>query len=73
MIWSFFGSGHGKGLHDGACAIVKGFLRKEQQNAHAKKLQNVEEEVTFFWKHLFCRLETTFNGEGSLSKGFFGM
>jgi len=23
MVWSYFGSGHGKGVHDGAGAILK--------------------------------------------------
>ncbi len=68
MIWSFFGSGHGKGLHDGAC--VKVFLKKEQQNAHGEKLQNVKEVVTFLRKHLSCRLETTFSGEKKPFKRF---
>jgi hypothetical protein len=70
MIWSFFGSSHGKGPHDGACAIVKGFLKKEQQNVHAEKLQNVKEVVTFLKKHLSYRLETTLSGERKPFKRF---
>jgi len=31
MLWSFFGSGHGKGSHDGARAITKGFVERATQ------------------------------------------
>jgi len=23
MIWSYFGFGHGKGMHDGVCVVLK--------------------------------------------------
>jgi hypothetical protein len=29
MLWNFFGSGHGKGEHDGVGAIAKRKLQKE--------------------------------------------
>jgi len=29
MLWSFFGSSHGKGPHDGAKDVLKRFLRSE--------------------------------------------
>jgi hypothetical protein len=38
MMWSFFGSGHGKGPHDGARAIIKCFIQREQLNVHDAKL-----------------------------------
>ncbi len=47
ILWSFFGSGHGKGPHDGARVVVKIFIRKEQFNAHGVKLHNAEEVVAF--------------------------
>lgn len=47
MMWSFFGSGHGKGPHDGARAIIKCFIRREQLSAHGRKLQNASEVVNF--------------------------
>jgi hypothetical protein len=28
MMWNFFGSSHGKGLHDGAKVVVKRFFWK---------------------------------------------
>jgi hypothetical protein len=60
MIWSFFGSGHGKGPHDGARVVIKRFLKKEQLNVHGEKLQNVEKVVTLLKKHLSNKLETSY-------------
>jgi hypothetical protein len=34
----FFGSGHGKGPHDGARTLIKCFIWHEQLNAHGAKL-----------------------------------
>jgi len=45
--WNFFGSGHGKGSHDGAGAIIKRLIRKEQLDANGGKLQNAKEVVQF--------------------------
>jgi hypothetical protein len=58
-MWSFFGSGHGKGPHDGARVVVKRFLQREQLNVPGEKLQNVKEVVIFLHKHLFDRPETS--------------
>lgn len=38
MFWSFFGSGHDKGSHDGTRVIIKRLLQKEQLNVHGVKL-----------------------------------
>jgi hypothetical protein len=38
MLWSFFGSGHGKGPHDDVRIVIKRFLRREQLVAHGAKL-----------------------------------
>jgi hypothetical protein len=54
-VVEFFGSGHGKGSHDGAGAMVKRFFRREQLNAQRKKLQNAKEVVTFLYEHLSNR------------------
>jgi hypothetical protein len=45
--WNFFGSGHGKGSHDGVDAIIKRLIQKEQLDANGGKLQNVKEVVQF--------------------------
>ncbi len=33
---NFFGSGHGKNLHDGASVVIKRLIRKEQLDANYK-------------------------------------
>ncbi|KAG0596207.1 hypothetical protein M758_UG232800 [Ceratodon purpureus] len=48
MVWSYFGSGHGKGLHDGARAMLKCAIRKEEMNFDSRtKLQNAADVVSF--------------------------
>ncbi len=59
--WNFFGSGHGKGLHDGAGVVIKRLIRKEQPDANGAKLQNAKEVVQFLHEHLSKRLETSYS------------
>ena len=33
-VWSFFGLGHGKGLHDGAGAVLKRYIGRAQLDPH---------------------------------------
>ncbi len=47
MLWSYFGLGHGKGVHDGVGAILKLEIRKEQFRMDGQKLQNVVDVVAF--------------------------
>ena len=47
MEWNFWGSGHGKGPHDGASACLKQGLRKEQLKVNATKLHNALDVVLF--------------------------
>jgi hypothetical protein len=47
MMWSFFGSRHGKGPHDGMQVVIKCFIRCKQFNAHGTKLQNATEVINF--------------------------
>jgi hypothetical protein len=54
--WNFFGSGHGKGLHDGDGVVIKRLIRKEQLYVNGAKLQNVKEFVQFLHEHLSNRL-----------------
>jgi len=60
MLWNFFKNERGKGPHDGARAVIKRFLCREQLDAHGAKLQNAKEMVGFLRKHLSKRLETSF-------------
>jgi hypothetical protein len=62
MLWSFFGSKHGKGLHDGVGTTIKRLLRREQLDAHGAKLQNGEEVVDFLCKNLSNKLEASYIG-----------
>ncbi len=57
MLWSFFGSGHGKGPHDGGRAMIKWFLRREQLNPQGRKLQNATEIVAFLCEQLSSRVD----------------
>lgn len=47
MLWSFYGSGHGKGEWDGAGAVVKRALRSEQLLNPHRRLQTAEDCVHF--------------------------
>jgi hypothetical protein len=49
MTWNFFATGHGKGKVDGAGALFKREVRKEQIKPDGLKLQNTA-EVTAFLK-----------------------
>ncbi len=50
-LWSFFGSRHGKGPHDGASAIVKRF-KQAQLDVQGPQLQNANQVVIFMYEHL---------------------
>jgi len=60
-MWSFFGSGHGKGLHDGDGVVIKRLIQKEQFDANGAKLQNAKEVVQFLHEHLSKRLKTSYS------------
>ena len=48
MVWSYFGSGHGKGVHDGAGAMLKCALRREEMNFQSRtRLQSAADVVNF--------------------------
>jgi plasmid stability protein len=47
MVWSYFGSRHGKGVHDGAREILKQKIREEQLNMDARRFQSVADVVSF--------------------------
>ena len=53
MMWSFFGSGHGKGEHDGAGAVIKRTLTHEQLKANSWILKSACDVVAFL-QHRFC-------------------
>jgi hypothetical protein len=45
MLWSFFAIGHGKGEVDGARALLKHEIKKEQLKLVGRKLHNKNEVV----------------------------
>ncbi len=47
IIWSYFTTEHGKGKVDGASALLKRELHKEQLKPQGLKIQNAKEVVTF--------------------------
>lgn len=47
MVRSLLGSGHGKGKHDGAGAIAKQALRKEQRKFDGILLRDAEESAAY--------------------------
>jgi hypothetical protein len=51
-MWSFFGSGHGKGPHGGVDAVLKQFIRQVQLDVEAHELQNAEHVVAFLGDRL---------------------
>lgn len=71
MMWSFFGSAHGKGPHDGAGAVVKRFIRKEQLNAHGAKLTCAADVVQFLKENLAERPESSYTGARKPMKRMF--
>jgi hypothetical protein len=36
MVWSYFGNGCGKGIHDGVRVILKYEIQKEQMNMNSE-------------------------------------
>ena len=71
MLWNFFGSGHGKGPHDGAGAVVKCFIRREQLKPYGVKLQSARDVVGYLTAHLSERPETSYMGHRKPMRRFF--
>ena len=62
-IWSFFGSGHGKGPHNGAGAVLKRYMCNAQLDVHGPKLEDVETVVRFLREKLSVKPESCYPGE----------
>jgi len=51
MVWFYLGSGHGKGVHDKARAMLKQEIHKKQLTMDSERLWCVTNMVTFYeWK-----------------------
>jgi hypothetical protein len=55
-MWSFFGSGHGKGPHDGAGAVLKRYIRTAEFDVNGPKLQSTADIVNFLKEKLTVNL-----------------
>ena len=51
-MWSFFGLGHGKGLHDGIGTVLKCYIRIVQLDVNGPKLQSTVHIISFLRKKL---------------------
>jgi hypothetical protein len=47
MVWSYFGSGHNKGVHDGVKALLKQEIEKEQLDMDGRRFLCVVDVVPF--------------------------
>jgi hypothetical protein len=47
MWWNYWGTSHGKGSHDGACACLKQAIKKEQLKPRGENLQNVHDVILY--------------------------
>ncbi len=56
--WSFFGTEHGKRVHDEVGAAIKRFLQQEQLNVYGVPLRNVTYVVNFLRERLFEKPKT---------------
>lgn len=61
-LWNFFGSGHGKGPHDGAGVVVKWFIRQAQLDREGPELANAAQVVHMLREKLSSRPETCYTG-----------
>ena len=70
-MWSFFGTGHGKGPHDGAGAVLKRYIRTAQLDINGLKLQCVAEVVSFLRKELSERPKTVYGDRRPVNRTFW--
>jgi hypothetical protein len=70
-MWSFLGSGHGKGLHDGAGAILKRYIRTVQLDVNGPKLQSIADIVSFLREKLSQRPAIAYADKRPVSPTFW--
>ena len=63
--------GHGKGPYDGARAVVKSFICREQLNPDGRRLQCAKDVIDLFLEKLSTRLESLYLGNHKLLKRIF--
>lgn len=70
-MWSFFGSGHGKGPHDGAGALLKCFIRTAQLDVHGPRLEDAETVVEFLREKLSERPRSAYGDRRPVQRTFW--
>jgi hypothetical protein len=70
-MWSFFGSGHGKGPHDGAGAVLKRYIRTTQLDVNGPRLQSAANIISFLREKLSQRPATTYANRRLVSRNFW--
>jgi hypothetical protein len=68
--WSFFGSGHGKGPHDGVGAVLKQYIRTAQLDINGPKLQCAADIVGFLREKLSHRPTTSYTERRPISRTY---
>lgn len=71
MTWNFSGSGHGKGEHDGAGAVIKRHLTHEQLKPNGVKLQCAHEVVAFLRETMSTGAEASYPSKTRLVSRVF--
>ncbi len=62
-LWNFFGSSHGKGLHNGVGIVLKWFIWQVQLDVHGPNLQNAIDVVDLLHNHLSSRPKFSYSKE----------
>jgi hypothetical protein len=70
-MWSFIGSGHGKGPHDGAGAVLKQYIQTAQLDVNGPKLQYTADIVRFLREKLSHRPATSYTERRPVSRTFW--
>jgi hypothetical protein len=69
--WSFFGSGRGKGPHDGTGAILKQYIQTAQLDVNGPKLQCAADIVGFLREKLSHLPATSYTERRPVSRTFW--
>jgi hypothetical protein len=70
-MWSFFGTGHGKGPHDGAGVVLKRYIQTAQLDINGPKLQCAGDVVGYLRKELSDRPKTIYGDRRHVNRTFW--
>jgi hypothetical protein len=69
MMWSYFGNGYGKGVHDGDGVVLKQEIWEEHMRMDSEQLQNAADVVAYYEREQneqTCSLSKCMEGCGLL-------